>query len=405
MTESKIGSSEAERIALALSGGGSRAIAFHLGCLRALHAEGILDRVRVISAVSGGSVLAALYCSHDGDFPAFEASVRALLAGGLVKPAMMTALTTSEGVRALLCALPLAAIQFVRLLLRLALRLLPKSWALRVRCEAWLREPPVRRFASRTTILRRALSDTVFDGKKLPDLRGDRPKLIVVACELRTKSAFYFSPDGVGSWHLGETEPSSIEIAHAVVASAAFPAFLPALDEYLTFNRKGVARRQRVILTDGGVYDNLGLAPLWPDRDPAISLHADRFDTIIACRAGYSLDEAATPSFWPSRMMAVVESIHARSQNFAMKRLFDLKNAGTLKGFTIPYLGQNDDNLAYRPPDLVTRDTTAAYPTDFSAMPIGWIERLSMRGEQLTMALLKEHLPHLLGANSSHASA
>ena len=47
-------------IGLALSGGGSRAMAFHLGCLRALHDEGLLDQVATISAVSGGSVLAAL---------------------------------------------------------------------------------------------------------------------------------------------------------------------------------------------------------------------------------------------------------------------------------------------------------------------------------------------------------
>ena len=40
------------RIGLALSGGGSRAIAFHLGCLRALHDYGLLDDVDVISAVS-----------------------------------------------------------------------------------------------------------------------------------------------------------------------------------------------------------------------------------------------------------------------------------------------------------------------------------------------------------------
>ena len=34
------------RIALALSGGGSRAMAFHLGCLRALKAAGILDKLQ-----------------------------------------------------------------------------------------------------------------------------------------------------------------------------------------------------------------------------------------------------------------------------------------------------------------------------------------------------------------------
>jgi NTE family protein len=48
------------KIALALSGGGARAMAFHLGCLRALHDLGILDRVRVLLTVSGGSVIGAL---------------------------------------------------------------------------------------------------------------------------------------------------------------------------------------------------------------------------------------------------------------------------------------------------------------------------------------------------------
>jgi NTE family protein len=41
-------------------------MAFHLGCLRALRSEGLLDEVSTISAVSGGSVVAALYCSYPG---------------------------------------------------------------------------------------------------------------------------------------------------------------------------------------------------------------------------------------------------------------------------------------------------------------------------------------------------
>ncbi len=60
-------------IGLALSGGGSRAIAFHLGCLRALHDLGILAQVKVLSTVSGGSVIGALYASTDAPFPEFEA--------------------------------------------------------------------------------------------------------------------------------------------------------------------------------------------------------------------------------------------------------------------------------------------------------------------------------------------
>jgi hypothetical protein len=43
-----------------------RAIAFHRGCLRALHDRGVLDRVQVISGVSGGSVLTALWAYSAG---------------------------------------------------------------------------------------------------------------------------------------------------------------------------------------------------------------------------------------------------------------------------------------------------------------------------------------------------
>jgi NTE family protein len=67
-----------------------------------------------------------------------------------------------------------------------------------------------------------------------------------------------------------------------------------------------------------------------------------------------------------------------------------------LQGFIIPYLGQDDNRLKYPPADLVTREQAHAYPTDFAAMAPEWIERLSLRGEQLTKALLAEHLPSLM---------
>lgn len=53
-------------IGLALSGGGSRAMAFHLGCLRALDDVGILDQIRVLSTISGGSVIGAYYAYTPG---------------------------------------------------------------------------------------------------------------------------------------------------------------------------------------------------------------------------------------------------------------------------------------------------------------------------------------------------
>lgn len=64
---------EGKRIGLALSGGGYRAAAYHIGTLRALNKLGILDKVDVISSVSGGSITAACYVQNkEKDYEAFE---------------------------------------------------------------------------------------------------------------------------------------------------------------------------------------------------------------------------------------------------------------------------------------------------------------------------------------------
>ena len=57
-----------KKIGLALSGGGYRAAAYHIGTMRALHKLGILDEVDVISSVSGGSITATYYAlnKHKG---------------------------------------------------------------------------------------------------------------------------------------------------------------------------------------------------------------------------------------------------------------------------------------------------------------------------------------------------
>jgi NTE family protein len=166
-------------------------MAFHLGCLRALHDTGLLGRVSVISSVSGGSVLAALYCSQPGSFSDFERKVREVLACGFVVPALKTALTTFEGLKAIAAFVPLGVDRLVAFVVRLVLKLTRLPVGRKIR---WLRESPLLRWASRTTILRRTFSG-LFGGRKLPELRSDRPRLIIVACELRARAAFYFTAE------------------------------------------------------------------------------------------------------------------------------------------------------------------------------------------------------------------
>jgi len=49
-------SSAFDRIGISLSGGDFHAAAFHRGTLSKVHAIGILNRVHVISTISGGSL-------------------------------------------------------------------------------------------------------------------------------------------------------------------------------------------------------------------------------------------------------------------------------------------------------------------------------------------------------------
>lgn len=68
---------------------------------------------------------------------------------------------------------------------------------------------------------------------------------------------------------------------------------------------------------------------------------------------------------------------------------------GEIEGSLLPYLGMQDDRLPVRPTDLVTRNETVDYPTDFSPMAAADIQKLSRRGEQLTRCLLEAYASHL----------
>jgi NTE family protein len=54
------------RIGLALSGGGIRAAVFHLGVLRRLASDNLLENVSAVSTVSGGSLITAAIFSRSG---------------------------------------------------------------------------------------------------------------------------------------------------------------------------------------------------------------------------------------------------------------------------------------------------------------------------------------------------
>lgn len=367
-------------IGLALSGGGSRAIAFHLGCLRALNDLGILQRLHVLSTVSGGSVIGAYYTyTPTKSFEEFETDIRSLLRRGLQGP-ILAELVKPRNLFPCIGSFALSnLVEFGRYV--------------------GIDLETVRRYPSRTDIFEMVLHHQIYPDLTMNSPRRNDLNIIIGACELRTGSAFRFGIGSSGSWRLGRTI-ENFNLSFAVAASASYPIFLPALDRTFTFELNGNQQKHRILLTDGGVYDNLGLQVLEPGRDASVRMHNFPCEYIIACNAGHGQQsgEDIPLTFFP-RVTKSFATIHRRVQDSTMHHLHSLRETGTIKGFVLPYLGQIDERLPWKCPGFISRQEVINYPTNFSPMGEEWINKLSNRGEQLTRILTSFYLPSLIGGS------
>lgn len=386
------------RIGLSLSGGGSRAIAFHLGCLRALHDRNILDQIRVISTVSGGSIIGAMYAYSNVPFEEFEKRVLSLLRQGLFRPIVYRLLLSPTLVKSVITmaisGMPAMGAEVLRWTLKKGTSILEKQDKGRL---SWIDniQPPLCRWSSRTSAFEAVLRHKLFGDMKVTDERRDAIDVIINSGELRTGSAFRFGSKESGCWRFGQVLDNDIQVAQAVAASAAYPVFLPAIDRTFTFvDRTSNQSLERVILTDGGVFDNLGITCLEPGRLSELSYNVFESDYIICCNAGQGLFSDHVHPYWLlSQMKRSFESIFRKTQDQGYQRLHNYVVSGALKGFILPYLGQKDSMITL--PDLVSREEVLNYPTNFSAMSEEYIERLTKRGEQLTRWLIDRYTPEL----------
>lgn len=365
-------------IGLALSGGGSRAIAFHLGCLRALNDVGILDRVGVLSTISGGSVIGAHFAySPNKTFAEFDLDICRLLRRGFHRS---IALELAKPANMIHCGANMAATTLCSLLSRVNETV-----------------PTPCRYPSRTDMFHRVLQRDVFSGLRMSSPRRGNIDTVIGACELRKGLAFRFSNTKSGDWRHGAMVNGDVEVGFAVAASAAYPVFLPAFDRIWRFRKDGMESDHRILLTDGGVYDNLGLQVLEPGRDSRVSLHTFPCEYLIVCNAGQGQEAGiGLPVGFLARVARAFEVVHRRVQDSTMRRLHQMKQARLIKGFVLPYLGQQDDSLPWKPANLVPRVEVASYPTDFAPMSDDWIEKLSRRGEELTRALVSYYIPEIV---------
>lgn len=354
-------------IGLALSGGGSRAAAFHLGCLRALNDRDLLARIRVVSGISGGSLLAALWAYGPTDFADFDARTTELLRTGLQRDILRKALTPAAAARNL-------------------------TAATRARAKGlFSRTVTVTRTTNRTDALAALLAERAFGTKTMDQVTHPGLDTVITATDLATTNAVRFGSTLSSCSRYGTiTEP--VQVATAVAASAAFPLLLPGMERTFTFERSGQLQRHTVLLTDGGVFDNLGLSVLEPGRNPAFTPQVFNVPYVIACDAGQGELPSTAPHFIARRVARSFETVHRKNQDAGRARLHEWGAAYRIDGFTLAYLGMKDHRLPAAPADLVPRERVASYPTNFKAMNQVDFTALTTRGEQLMRTLLPFYL-------------
>lgn len=250
-------------IALVLSGGGVRAMVFHLGVLRHLAEQQQLELVRRISTVSGGSLLVGVIFQETGMvWPTSEQFLKD------VYPA----------IRHKLCE---------RSLQWGALRQLRNLWNIRF-------------LLSRANLLALALRHewgVTGPLRALPPV----PEWSINGTTAENGKRFRFKRDSLGDYSLGYTTPGNFSLANAMAVSAAFPGgFGPLCLETAGFQwRKRPSwdaaadeeipvdiGYQKLHLYDGGVYDNLGLEPFF---DAGKGQPKQRGEFIIVSDAGAPL--------------------------------------------------------------------------------------------------------------------
>lgn len=354
----------APRIGLALSGGGFRATAFGLGCLRALEDRDLLGKVSVVSGISGGSLLAAMWAYGPASFDDFEESVTQLLRSGLQ---LELARRTFS---------PLASSRNMVSVGRAVLTGSPRT-------------------RSRTESLVRALADRGFGDRALADVTHPGLATVISATDMVSSNAVRFGSAVSSCAPYGQII-SPVTVAEAVAASAAFPVLLPALTRKFDFREsKGTEASRTLVMTDGGVYDNLGLSPLLPGRSKLYTSHVYDLDYLIAVDAGRGRSERPAARFMPRRLMQSFDITYSKTQDAGRTRLHLAGESSKVKGFIHAYLGMRDENLPVPLEDFVPKSRVVAYPTDFAAMKSDDLFALSIRGEQLIRTLLAYYVPDL----------
>lgn len=245
------------RLGLALSGGGYRAAAFHLGTLRALNNMKILSKVDVLSTVSGGSIVGADYAlSGDvDDYPEFEKQFILKLKQSVISRVLSSVTFVRIVLVALIWLGGIVGSQFT---------LYPwAGWIILILGLFFFIRYQFSIFPV-SKIIEGIYDRIFFNTSKLGDL-PERPLMAINSTNLETGRQFTFSKDRMGdSTYDGVKFKSALfPVSRAVMASSCVPfAFTPVPVDKEFFASANDTDRAHPMLIDGGVYDNQGMHKL-----------------------------------------------------------------------------------------------------------------------------------------------
>lgn len=340
-------------VALCLSGGGYRAMVFHVGVIWRLYESGWLAKLDRVSSVSGGSISAAVLGLVWSQLHVDSPSDPSLLKELFVKPIRKLAGETID------------AWSIIRGIL------LPGSISEKI--QEYYRKH-------------------LFGEATLQDI-VDKPRFVINAINVQSGVLWRFSKPYMRDYRVGEVRAPRISLAAVVAASSAFPPVLSPMTlkidpaKFTPNSGQDLQREpytKRVVLSDGGVYDNLGLETAWK-----------RYDTILVSDAGGQLKPDKNPKTdWARHSVRVLNLIDNQVRSLRKRQLIQSYRDNLRKG---AYWGIRTNIADYNLPGALPcpHDRTlklAETPTRLQRMDNELQEKLINWGYAVCDAAMRKHV-------------
>lgn len=285
------GKSPETGMALCLSGGGYRAMLFHAGVAWRFNDLGFLPKLKRISSVSGGSITAGVLAMNWDNLEFDKNGVSKRFKEEIITPVKRLASRTIDASAIITGALWVGTIG---------------------------------------EKLTNAYRQYLFGNKTLQDI-PDAPRFVFNAANVQSGALWRFMKPYMRDYRVGEVKNPQIELAVAVAASSAFPPVLSPVEleleaEDFTSGSGGDLTnelyRTQVVLTDGGVYDNLGLETAWK-----------RYETVFVSDAGAGFAADPDPKRdWVRHCVRVLLLIDNQVRNLRRRQLVESYKAKIRKG-------------------------------------------------------------------------